>query len=319
MTYSKILGTGSYLPEKIITNADLEKMVETSDEWIMKRVGIRERHIVDKNETTSSMAAIAARCALEASGLTSKDIGMVIVATASGDYFFPGVACMVQDALGIEHECGSFDVNAACAGFIYGVSIADQYIRNNEINNVLVVGVDTLSTFVDWKDRSTCVLFGDGAGAIVLQASDEPGVLATEIKAAGKYSQLLYAKSSLWYEEDDAGILRMDGHEVFKVAVIKLNEIIDQILMKAGVDRSEINWLVPHQANLRIITAVMKRLGIPIEKAVLTIEKHGNTSAASIPLALDDAIQKGRIKRGENLLLEAFGAGFTWGAALVKY
>lgn len=315
--YSKIIGTGSYLPEKILTNDDLEKMVETSNEWIMKRVGIKERHIVEE-ETTSTMAAEAAKRALKAANLQPNDIDLVIVGSASGDYFFPSTACVVQEKLGIDNECPALDVNAACAGFIYGLSVADQYIRNNEIKNALVVGVDSLSVFIDWTDRSTCVLFGDGAGAVVLQANPEPGILVTEIKAAGKYGKLLYANSSLW-DKKDPGVLRMDGHEVFKVAVTKLDEIVDQTLAKAGLQQSDIDWLIPHQANLRIITATAKRLNLPLERVILTIEHHGNTSAASIPLALDYAIQKGKIKRGENLLLEAFGAGFSWGAALIKY
>lgn len=319
MNYSRIVGTGAYLPEKVLTNADLEKIVETSDEWIMKRVGIRERHLVEgSDDTTITMATKSAREALKAANLSPDDIDLVIVGTASADYFFPSAACIVQENLGITNECGAMDVNAACAGFIYGISIGDQYIRNKEAKNVLVIGVDTLSTVIDWTDRSTCVLFGDGAGAVVLQASDQPGVLATEIKAAGKYGQLLYAKSSLWTKED-AGVLHMDGHEVFKVAVKKLGDIVDDTIKKAGISKNEIDWLVPHQANLRIITATAKRIDLPMERVILTIEHHGNTSAASIPLALDKAIRENQIKKGDTVMLEAFGAGFAWGAALVKY
>lgn len=319
MIYSKIAGTGSYLPERILTNADLEKMVDTSDEWIIKRVGIRERHIVaDSGDTTCSMAVEAAKRAIAAAGLTAQDIDMVIVGTASPDYLFPSAACIVQERLGINNECPALDVNAACAGFIYGMSIADQYIRQGETKNVLIIGVDTLSKVIDWTDRSTCVLFGDGAGAVVLQASTEPGVITTHLKAAGKYGNLLYATSALW-DKNNSGILTMDGNEVFKIAVTKLDEIVEQILQKAKMNQSEIDWLVPHQANLRIIKATAKRLNLSMEKVILTVEAHGNTSAASIPLALDHGVREGQIKRGENLLLEAFGAGFSWGAALVKY
>lgn len=318
MTYAKIIGTGSYLPKKILTNSDLEKIVDTSDEWIMKRVGIRERHIVSENEeTTCTMATKAASQALAAADIEPNVVELIIVSTASADYFFPSTACIVQRDLGIESECGAMDLNAACAGFIYGLSVVDQYIRNGEIKNALVIGVDTLSTVIDWTDRSTCVLFGDGAGAVVLQASDEPGIISTNIKAAGKYADLLYATSSLW-DKKTSGILKMDGHEVFKAAVIKLGDIVEVTIEKAGMQKSNIDWLIPHQANWRIINATAKRLGLPMDRVILTIERHGNTSAASIPLALDEAIRQEKIKVGENLMLEAFGAGFTWGAALVK-
>ena len=319
MTYSKIIGTGSYLPEKILTNADLEKMIDTTDEWIMKRVGIRERHLVaESGDTTNSMATEAAKRAIEAAGVGVNDIGMVVVGTASADYFFPSAACVIQNNLNINNDCPAFDVNAACAGFIYAMSIADQYIRSGAIKNALVVGVDTLSMVVDWTDRSTCVLFGDGAGAVVLQASDKPGILSTHIHAAGKHTQLLYAESTLWGRENPP-TLHMNGNEVFKVAVTKLGEIVDETLKKAGIDKSDVDWLIPHQANMRIIKATAKRLGLPMERVVLTIDHHGNTSAASIPLALDHVVKEGRIKRGENLILEAFGAGFSWGSALLTY
>jgi 3-oxoacyl-[acyl-carrier-protein] synthase-3 len=319
MKYSKIIGTGSYLPEKIVTNADLEKIVDTTDEWIMKRVGIRERHMVaDSGETTCSMAAEAAKRALEVAQLTPNDIQMIVVGTASPDFLFPSAACIIQERLKIDNDCIAFDINAACAGFIYSLSTADQFIKSGKVQNALVIGVDTLSTVIDWTDRSTCVLFGDGAGAVVLQANSEPGILATEVKAAGKYANLLYSKSALW-DKEDPGKLRMDGHEVFRIAVTKLGEIAEEIVQKAGLKQSDVDWMIPHQANLRIITATAKRLGLPLERVILTIEEHGNTSAASIPLALDHAVRKGKIKRGENLLLEAFGAGFAWGAALIKY
>lgn len=319
MIYSRIAGTGSYLPKQILTNADLEKTVDTSDEWIMKRVGIRKRHIVgDTGETTCSMAVHAAKAAMSAAGVTAEDIDLIIVGTATADFFFPSAACIVQKELGIKNECPSFDLNAACAGFIYGVSVADQYIRAGTAKNALVIGAESLSRLVDWKDRGTCILFGDGAGAVVLQPSDEPGVIITNILADGKYAELLSAKSSLW-NGDATPTLHMDGREVFKVAVTKLDEIVDQTLEKAGMDKSEIDWLIPHQANTRIIKAIAKRLRLPMERVVLTIEEHANTSSASIPLALDVAVRRGQIKRGEILMLEAFGAGFAWGSALVKY
>ena len=256
--------------------------------------------------------------AIEAAGIDASEIELIIVGTASPDNFFPSAACMVQNNLGIKNECASFDVNAACAGFVYSMNVADQFIRTGETKKALIIGVDTLSTVVDWTDRKTCVLFGDGAGAVVLGASDEPGIITSNIHSAGEYGKLLYAHSSL-YDEKDAGVLHMDGREVFKLAVRKLDEIVDQTLDKAGMQKSDIDWLIPHQANIRIIQATAKRLNLPMEKVVLTIEGHGNTSAGSIPLALDSAVRNNTIKRGETLMLEAFGAGLAWGSTLVKY
>jgi len=317
--YSRIAGTGSYLPKQVLSNADLEKMVDTTDEWIMKRVGIRKRHIVgDSGETTCTMAVEAAKAAMNAAGVTADDIDLVIVGTATADFFFPSAACIVQKELGITNECPSFDLNAACAGFIYGVSVADQYIRAGTVKNALVIGAESLSRLVDWKDRGTCILFGDGAGAVILQPSDEPGVIITNILADGNYAELLSAESSLW-NGDRKSTVHMDGREVFRVAVTKLDEIVDQTLEKAGMEKSEIDWLIPHQANTRIIKAIAKRLRLSMDRVVLTIEEHANTSSASIPLALDVAVRSGQIKRGEVLMLEAFGAGFAWGSALVKY
>jgi len=319
MIYSRITGTGSYLPKQILTNADLEKIVDTTDEWIMKRVGIRERHIVgDSGDTTASMAIEAAKAAMDAAGITADDIDLIVVGTATPDCLFPSVACMVQKALGVKNECPAFDLNAACAGFIYGVSVADQYVRSGAAKNALVIGAEALSRVVDWEDRTTCILFGDGAGAVVLQPSEEPGVILTNILSDGHYSDMLFAKNSIWDHKEDLA-LYMDGREVFKVAVTKLDEIVDQTLEKAGMDKSEIDWLIPHQANMRIIKATAKRLRLPLEQVVLTIEEHGNTSAASVPLALDVAVRRNQVKRGDVLLLEAFGAGFAWGSALVKY
>ncbi|EKD45061.1 MAG: hypothetical protein ACD_70C00092G0001, partial [uncultured bacterium] len=299
--------------------ADLEKMVDTTDEWIVKRVGIRRRHVVtNSNDTTVSMAEKAAFAAMNAAKLSPNEIDLILVATASPDRYFPSVACDIQQRLGITNECPALDINAACAGFIYGLSIADQYIKSGAARYVLVVGVDTLSVVTDWSDRSSCILFGDGAGAVVLKADVEPGLLSTHIHADGQYLPLLYAHSALWSGQAK-NYIHMEGNEVFKVAVTKLDEIVDQTLAKANVKKSEIDWLIPHQANMRIIQAVAKRLEMSMDKVILTIEEHGNTSAASIPLALDEAVRKNKIQRGEKLLLEAFGAGFAWGSALVVY
>lgn len=319
MIYSKIAGTGSYLPKKMLTNADIEKMVDTTDEWIVQRVGIRSRHLVaDSGDTTVSMAENAARTAIASAKLNPNDIDLIIVGTASSDRLFPSVACEIQKRLGITNECAAFDVNAGCSGFIYVMNIADQYIRSGNAKNVLIVGADTLSTIVDWTDRATCILFGDGAGAAVLSASDKPGILAAHIHADGQYADLLFTENAL-FSGEAKNYLKMEGSEVFKVAVNKLGQIVDQTLTKANVDKHEIDWLIPHQANMRIIQAMAKKLNMPMEKVIVTIENHGNTSAASIPLALDFAVKSNKIKRGDKLLLEAFGAGFAWGSALIIY
>src|SRR3990167_1693421 len=319
MIYSKIAGTGSYLPEKILTNADLEKIVDTTDEWIVQRVGIRRRHIVaDSGNTTFSMAEAAARAAITAANITPNDIDLIIVGTASPDRLFPSVACEIQKRLQITNECPAFDINAGCSGFIYVMNIADHYIRSGTAKHVLIVGADTLTAVTDWTDRSSCILFGDGAGAAVLQPSDKPGILATHIHADGQYSDLLFAENAL-FSGKSKNYIQMQGNAVFKLAVNKLGDIVDQTLAKAGVDKTEIDWLFPHQANMRIIQAMAKKLDMPMEKVIVTIEDHGNTSAASIPLALDYAVRKNQVKRGEKLLLEAFGAGFAWGSALIVY
>lgn len=319
MNYSRIAGTGSYLPKKILSNADLEKIVDTTDEWIMQRVGIRNRHIVaDSGDTTCSMAIAAARAAIASAKINPNDIDLIIVGTATPDRLFPSIACEIQKQLGITNESPAFDLSAACAGFVYGLNIADQYIRVGTCKNVLVVGVDTLTTVVDWTDRGSCILFGDGAGAVILQASEKPGLLATHIHADGQYTNLLFAENAL-YSGKAKNYIRMQGNEVFRVAVTKLGEIVDQTLTKAGIDKHDIDWFIPHQANMRIIQAMAKKLDMSMEKVVLTIEEHGNTSAASIPLALDFAVKNNQIKRGDKILLEAFGAGFAWGSALVVY
>ena len=315
--YSKIAGCGSALPEKVLTNFDLEKKLDTTNEWIMRRVGIRERRVVTQ-ETTTTLAAAAAKEAILRSDLQPNDIDLIIVATATSEYCFPSVACYVQRDLAITNQCPAFDVSAACAGFIYAMSIAEQYIRSGSALNVLVVGVETLSKYVDWSDRSTCILFGDGAGAVVLQKSASPGVLATKLHALGEYADLLYTKNSHW----TPGVqqqLQMSGGDIFKLAVSKLNDIVDETLQLANMDRSQVDWLIPHQANMRIIQAIAKRLRLPLEQVILTIEEHGNTSAASVPLALYVALESGQISRGDTLMLEAFGAGLTWGAVLLTY
>lgn len=318
MPYSKIIGTGSYLPEKVLTNEDLEKIVDTTSDWIMQRVGIRKRHMVGDSDTTASMADKAARRAIEAANIDPNDIDFIIVATASPDNTFPGTACLLQQSIGIDNDSPALDVNVACAGFVYALSIADQYVKSGSAKCALVVGAESLTPFVDWEDRGTCILFGDGAGAVILQQSEEPGVITTNLHSAGRYADLLYARNTAW-EHHDSPHIKMHGREVFKVAVTKLDEIVDETLAKAGMDKSEIDWLIPHQANVRIIQAVAKRLGLPMERVVLTIEEHGNTSSASIPLALDAAVQKGQVKPGDVLMLEAFGGGLAWGSALVKF
>ncbi len=316
--YSRIAGTGSYLPEEILTNEDLAKRVETTDEWITKRVGIRNRHVIgDSGDTTTSMAVEAARRAIEAAGLVPNDIELIVVGTATPDYYFPSTACTVQKELGISSECPAFDLNAACSGFIYSLSVADRFVKTG-MKNVLVIGVDSLTQMVDWTDRSTCVLFGDGAGAVVLQASEEPGIMNTILHADGSQNMAICSKSAIWFPDEPIK-LTMQGNEVFRSAVTKLGEVVEETLAAEGLDKTAIDWLIPHQANLRIIQAMAKRLNLPMEQVVLTIENHGNTSAASVPLALDHAVRTGQVKRGQTLLLEAFGAGLSWGAALVIY
>lgn len=321
MTFARIAGTGSYLPEKILTNADLEKMVDTSDEWITDRTGIRKRHIVD-GETTCDLAEQAARRAIEAAGLSAADIDLIIVGTTTPDRIFPSTACLLQDRLKI-HGCPAFDVQAVCTGFVYALGVADMFVTAGKAKHALVVGAETLSNIVDWTDRGTCVLFGDGAGAVVLSASDETGILSTHLHADGQYKELLTVPAGLSenIEQLKAGgaFVEMKGNEVFKVAVNTLGRIVDETLAANNMQKSDITWLVPHQANIRIIAATAKKLDMSMDHVVVTVQDHGNTSAASIPLALDIAVRDGRIQRGDTLLLEAFGGGFTWGSALLKY
>ena len=322
MTYARVAGTGSYLPEKVLTNHDLEKMVDTTDQWIVDRTGIRERHIAAKDETCCDMAEQAARRAIEAAGITPKDIDLIIVATTTPDQIFPSTACLLQDRLGI-HGCAAFDVQAVCTGFIYALGIADKFIRSGTTRHALIIGSETLSRILDWKDRSTCVLFGDGAGAVVLSHSEKPGILSSHLHADGQYKDLLAVPVGIskGYEKMMKGeaYVQMSGSEVFKVAVTTLGRIVDETLEANKMQKSDIDWLVPHQANVRIIAATAKKLNMPMERVVLTVERHGNTSAASIPLAFDEAVRDGRIKRDAVVLMEAFGGGFTWGSVLLRY
>jgi len=320
MSYAKIMGTGSYLPEKILTNADLEKMLDTTDEWIRERSGIIQRHVAADHETSSSMAEQAALKALEAAGMSAKDIDLIVVGTVTPDKVFPSTACLLQERLGVG-SCIAFDVNAVCSGFIYAFSIADQFIKSGAVKTALVIGSETLTRMLDWNDRSTCVLFGDGAGAVILQASDQAGVYSTHLHADGRYKDLLHVPSFLPIQRKpgEEPFLHMEGREVFKIAVTELGNLVDETLSKNNIPQSAIDWLIPHQANKRIIMATAKKLGLAEEKVIITVAEHANTSAASVPLALDAGIRDGRIKRGDLLLLEAFGGGLTWGSALVKY
>ena len=319
MTYARIVGTGSYLPAHIMTNADLEKRVETTDDWILSRTGIRERHIAAENEKTSDLALAAARAALEAAGIEPNQIDLIVVATTTPDFVFPSTACLVQQKLGITNGCPAFDLQAVCSGFVYALATGEQFIRAGQCKNVLVIGAETLSRITDWDDRSNCILWGDGAGAVVLQASDTPGIISTHLHADGRYEAMLKvpAGPSAGYAQQCT--IKMEGNAVFKMAVNTLDAIVDETLAANGMQKSQIDWLVPHQANIRIIQATAKKLGMSMDRVVVTVDRHGNTSAASIPLALDTAVRDGRIKRGETLLMEAFGGGFTWGSVLVRY
>ena len=320
MRYSRITGTGGYLPERVLTNADLERMVDTTDGWIVSRTGIRKRHIARDNETTCDLAERAAHRAIEAAGIRVNDIDLIVLGTTTPDIVFPSTACLLQQRLDI-HGCAAFDVQAVCTGFIYALAIADKFIRTEAAQCALVIGAETYSRIVDWTDRTTCVLFGDGAGAVVLQSSHEPGILSSHLHADGQYQELLKVPGGLSYgpHQGSNAYVKMQGNEVFKIAVNILSRIVDETLAANNLTKRDIGWLVPHQANIRIIAATAKKLDMPMSRVVVTIGEHGNTSAASVPLALDQAIRDGRIKRGEILLLEAFGAGFTWGSVLVKY
>jgi len=320
--YARITGTGGYLPEKVLHNQDLESLVETSDEWITQRTGIKKRHIAGRGETTCDLAAVASRRALEAAGRDAEEIDLIVFATTTPDKVFPSTACLLQQRLDI-HGCAAFDVQAVCTGFVYALSVADSFIRSGKTKCALVVGSETLSRIIDWTDRTTCVLFGDGAGAVVVEASETPGILSTHLHADGSYEHLLNVPHGIsqGYDktlEGDAH-LQMKGNEVFRMAVKTLGRIVDETLSYNNIGKGDIDWLVPHQANSRIIEATARKLDMPMERVVVTVAEHANTSAASVPLALDVAVRDGRIKPGETLIMEAFGGGFTWGAALLKF
>jgi len=321
-THSRIIGTGGYLPEKVVTNADLEKMVDTSDEWIRDRTGIEQRHIAAEDEYTVDLAEQASRHAMLAAGVDPADIDLIVVATTTSDQVFPSTACLLQSRLDI-HGCPAFDIQAVCTGFIYAISVADKFIQTGSAKCALVVGAETFSRIIDWTDRNTCVLFGDGAGAIVLKADQSPGILSTHLHADGDYAKLLHVPSGVSNNyaavQEGRAFVEMQGSEVFKMAVKTLGAIVDETLAANGLERGDIDWLVPHQANVRIITATAKKLRMSMDRVVMTVAKHGNTSAASIPLALNEAVRSGTIKSGDKMLLEGFGGGFTWGSALVQY
>jgi len=319
MFNAKITGTGSFLPEKILTNKDLESFVDTTDEWIFARTGIKQRHIAAEDETASSLAEVAARRALAAANVNAEEIDLIIVGTSSPDRVFPSTACLVQHKLGIS-DCAAFDVQAACSGFIYALGTAHQFIKAGGAKKALIIGSEVNSRILNWQDRSTCVIFGDGAGAVVVEASDEKGILSTHLHSDGQYQDLLYINNPINSQKDDLekAYMHMAGNDVYKVAVKTLGRIVDETLEANNLAKSDIDWLVPHQANIRIINSVAKKLQMPLEQVVLTIENQGNTSAASIPLALDEAVRDGRIKKGHTVLMEAFGGGFVWGSALVK-
>jgi len=319
--YSKIAGTGGYLPEKVLTNFDLEKMVDTTDQWIVERTGIHQRHIAADGQTTSDLAFIAAKRAIEVAGVSNNDIDLIIVATTTPDRIFPSTACLLQEKLRI-NGCPAFDVQAVCTGFVYALSIADKFIKTGAAKCALVVGAETLSRIIDWKDRGTCVLFGDGAGAMVLKASEEPGILSTHLHADGQYKELLTVNGGVSENvelfREGGAFVQMKGNEVFKTAVNTLGSIVDETLSANNLKKTDIDWLVPHQANIRIIAATAKKLRMSMDSVVTTVGQHGNTSAASIPLAFDVAVRDGRIQSGETVLMEAFGGGFTWGSVLLK-
>ncbi len=323
MIYARIAGTGSYLPEKVLTNRDLEQFVDTTDEWIRTRTGIEQRHVAAEGQTTGDLAFEAATRALEAAGVDGSEIDLLVLGTTTPDLIFPSTACLLQHRLGA-NGCAAFDVNAACSGFIYALAVADKFIRSGASKTALVVGAETLTRMLDWSDRGTAVLFADGAGAVVLKADADTGILSTHLHADGAYSHLLFnpvgVSRGFKLDEPNAGIrVNMTGNDVFKVAVKTLDAVVEETLAANQLDKHDIDWLIPHQANLRIIQATAKRLDMPMERVIVTVDRHGNTSSGSVPLALDEAIRSGRVQRGQLLLLEAFGGGFTWGSALVRY
>ena len=317
--YSRIAGTGSYLPEKILTNFDLERMMDTSDEWIRTRTGITQRHIASEDQVASDLAFYACQNAMKAAGVTNKDIDLIIVATTTPDMIFPSTACILQNKLGIEN-CPAFDVQAVCSGFVYALATADMFVSSGKCRNALVVGTEIYSKILDWNDRSTCVLFGDGAGAVVLSQSDQPGILSTHLHANGSYSNILSAPGCIsGGKVQGTPYINMEGNTVFKFAVKVLEEVVQEAVSKNNLQTTDIDWLIPHQANIRIIQSTAKKLGLPMDKVVVAVDKHGNTSAASIPLALDMAVRDGRIQSDQLILLEGVGGGFTWGAVLLRW
>jgi len=322
MTYARITGTGGYLPENVMTNKDMEKFVDTTDQWIRDRTGIEQRHIAVDGQTTVDLAEEASRLAIESAGINAQDIDLIILATSTPDKIFPSSACILQARLDI-HGCPAFDIQAVCTGFVYALTVAEKFIKSGSSKKALVVGAEVFSRILNWEDRTTCVLFGDGAGAVILEACEETGILSTHIHADGKYENLLLVPYGIGdgYEQVKAGkaCLEMKGNEVFKMAVNTLGRIVDETLAANNMMKSDIDWLVPHQANTRIIAATAKKLKMPMSQVVVTVNTHGNTSAASVPLALDVAVRDGRIKPNELLLLEAFGGGFTWGSVLVRF
>jgi len=322
MIYSRIEGTGRYLPERIMTNAELEKMVDTTDEWIRTRTGVERRHVASEDQTTSDLCVEAAKCAMESAGITADEIDLIVVGTTSPDLIFPNVATIVQERLGI-HGCPAFSIEAACTGFIYALATTDKFIQTGTTKCALVIGAEIITKLTDWSDRTTCVLFGDGAGAVIVKPSGEEGIISTHLGADGKYRDLLYYPVGASRDLAKAGLgdsrIMMKGNEVFKVAVRTLGRVAEEALNANAIDQNDLDWLIPHQANLRIMQATAKRLGLPMEKVIQTVQDHGNTSAASVPMALDVGIRDGRIQRGQLLLLEAFGGGFTWGSILLRY
>lgn len=319
MNYTRIIGTGSYLPEHVVTNEELSRRVDTSDEWIFSRTGIRQRHMAADNELTSDLALKASQRALEAAGICAADIDLIVLATTTPDMIFPSTACILQSKLGAGHGA-AFDVQAVCSGFVYALATADALVRTGTYRRALVVGAEIYSRILNWEDRATCVLFGDGAGAVVLEKSDEPGIIGTHLHADGSHRDILSVPAAIRNGEVcGSPFLQMDGNSVFKLAVKVLGELVDEALTQHGVQRDQLDWLIPHQANIRIIQATAKRLGMGMDKVVVTVDKHANTSAASIPLALDLAVRDGRIQRGHTVLMQGVGGGFTWGAVLARF
>jgi 3-oxoacyl-[acyl-carrier-protein] synthase-3 len=316
--YSRILGTGGYLPEKVLTNKDIERLVDTTDEWIWSRTGIRQRHVVSDGETCVDLAEAASRRAIEAAAIAPSEIDLIVMATTTPDQIFPSSACTLQNRLDI-HGCPAFDIQAVCTGFVYALGVAEKFIRTGSATKALVVGAEAFSRIIDWTDRGTCVIFGDGAGAVVIGAHDEPGIISSLLQADGAYRELLHVPAGVGNGGHGAPFVEMKGSEVFRVAVTTLGRIVDETLSANAMTRADIDWLIPHQANMRIIQATARKLDLPLEQVVVTVETHGNTSAASVPLAFDQAVRDGRIQRGQTVMMEAFGGGFTWGTVLLRY